>query len=142
MLATLAAADINSDFQGLLNGDEELRGAFMEPKWEQFKNEYAELSPVDLSEESSMFAFYENVDSVITHNSQADKTFSRGINQFSAMTFEEFSEHFHFAENKENAPQNCSATRPSPLTAEGVEDTPDSWNWQNKGGVSPVKDQG
>ena len=60
------------------------------------------------------------------------------------MTFEEFSQHFNLADNQENAEQNCSATnRSSPLTANSdASDTPDSWNWQNKGGVSPVKDQG
>ena len=61
------------------------------------------------------------------------------------MTWEEFSEHFHFAENEANAEQNCSATdRSSPLTGGelGEGDVPAAWNWQNKGGVSPVKDQG
>ena len=58
------------------------------------------------------------------------------------MTFEEIEDHFHLVENAKNAPQNCSATRSSPLTADGNDDAPDSWNWQNHGGVSPVKDQG
>lgn len=54
------------------------------------------------------------------HNSNPNKTWTRGINRFSAMTFEEFSEHFHLNENQENAEQNCSATRSSPLTADGL----------------------
>lgn len=41
-----------------------------------------------------------------------------------------------------NAEQNCSATRSSPLTGDGVSAAPETWNWVNKGGVSPVKDQG
>ena len=142
MLATLAAADINHDYEGLLAGDEQLRGTDMQPMWEQFKNEFAELSPVDLSEQSTMYTFFENVDRVIDHNSKDDKTYTKEINLFSAMTFEQFSEHFNMAQNQANAPQNCSATRSSPLTAVGVDDAPDAWNWQNKGGVSPVKDQG
>jgi cathepsin H len=58
------------------------------------------------------------------------------------MTFEQLSEHFHLKENEENAEQNCSATRSSPLTASGANDVPSSWDWSDHGGVSPVKDQG
>jgi len=140
MLATLAVADINEDYHAMLHGEDMLTGFQIEPMWEQFKAEYAHLSPIDLSDEAAMFDFFANVDSIITHNSRTDKTFTRGINQYSAMTFEDFADHFHLAENEENAPQNCSATRSSPLTEEGNGDAPDSWNWCDKGGVSPVKD--
>lgn len=117
----------------------------MEPLWTQFKAEYAHLSPVDLSDDSTMYTFYEKLESIIEHNSRDGKTYTRGLNQFSAMTNEEFNEHYHFVENEANAEQNCSATgRTSPLTSGELGDgaVPDSWNWQNKGGVSPVKDQG
>ena len=98
MIATLAAANINEDFHGLLHGEEQLRGTHMEPMWEQFKEEYEALSPVDLDEDA-MFTFFNNVDRVINHNSRSDKTFTQGINAFTAMTSEEFAEHFHLAEN-------------------------------------------
>lgn len=104
MLATMATADINQNFHGLLHGDDELKENQMEPMWEQFKFEFATLSPVDLNDDSAMLAFYANIDSVIEHNSRSDKTFTRGINQFTAMTFEEFADHYHFAENQENTP--------------------------------------
>jgi len=58
------------------------------------------------------------------------------------MTPSEFSDYFHLDQNQANAEQNCSATRSSPLTANGINDAPDSFNWVTKGGVSPVKDQG
>jgi len=141
VLASLAAADINEDFSSVIQGTEELRGAHLEPLWSQYKAEFATLSPVELNDDA-MYTFFNNLDSVIEHNSKADKTYSRGINKFSAMTFAQFSEHFHLAENQANAPQNCSATRSSPLTESGVADVPAAWNWQNHGGVSPVKDQG
>lgn len=76
----------------------------------------------------------------MAHNRQADKTWTKGINKFSAMTSEEFAEHYHLAENQANAEQNCSATGVSPQV--NNETPPESWNWRTKGKVSPVKDQG
>jgi len=141
-LAAFAAADINEDFGDLLQGREDLHATHFEPIWAQYKAEFEGQSPVDLDEDA-MFNFFENVDKIITHNKQEDKKFSQGINAFSAMTFEQFAEHFHLKDNQENAPQNCSATgRASPLTTAGNDDVPDSWDWSKHGGVSPVKDQG
>ena len=143
LCATYAAADFNEDHHDILHGIEtefdknELFAAFY--------HEFASESPVAIDEVSNRFdTFMENVESVITHNMKDGRSFDRGLNKFSAMTFAEFSEYFHLNENAENADQNCSATdRQSPLTADGLDDdVPDTWNWQNHGGVSPVKDQG
>ena len=143
LLATMAAADINEDFHGVLHGEEKFLDTHMVPLWQQFKEEFAESSPIELNnEESIMLTFFSNVDKVIEHNSRSDKTYTKGINQFSAMTWEEFQDHFYLVENQRNADQNCSATRSSPLTEGGNDTAPDTWNWQNHGGVSPVKDQG
>ena len=76
-----------------------------------------------------MFTFFQNVDKVIEHNSKDIKTYTKVINKFSAMTFEQFSDYFNLEDNQENAEQNCSATRSSPLTSNGNGDAPDSWNW-------------
>ena len=138
---TYAAADINTDFKTLLHGENEMRGLDLANLWSQFQEEFGEASPVSLGL-PAMTTFFANVDSIIEHNSKADKTFSRGINKFSAMTSAEFNDFFHLSENQANAAQNCSATnRSSPLTANGSA-APDEWNWVNHGGVSPVKDQG
>lgn len=102
MLASMAAADINKDFSSLIQGTEEFGGELFEPLWRQYQTEFADLSPVDL-DENAMYTFFTNLDAVITHNKKADKTYTRGINKFSAMTFEQVSEHFHFAENQANA---------------------------------------
>lgn len=99
VVATMAAADINADFHDLIHGEETLHMVHMKPVWEQFKEEFTETSPVDLEDESKMFTFFENLEKVIEHNKKEDKTYSRGINKFSAMTFEEFSNFMHFADN-------------------------------------------
>lgn len=144
MLATYAAAEINEDFRGLLSGQEQLNNDNYAPLWDQYVSDFKDASPVELDSEERLWVFFANVDSIIEHNSKPEKTFTRGINRFSAMTPEEFSDFYHFEENQANADQNCSATRSSPLTADngGSLTAPDSWNWVNKGGVSPVKDQG
>ena len=143
MLATCASANINVEFEEILTGQMELTNDNYEPLWNHFVAEFSEVSPVELGDAERLWVLFDNIDSVIKHNLNPAKTYTRGINKFSAMTFDEFAEYFHLEENQANAEQNCSATgRTSPLTAEGDDSAPDSWNWVNKGGVSPVKDQG
>ena len=76
----------------------------MVPLWQQFKEEFAESSPVELVDgKDILMTFFINVDKVIEHNSRSDKTYTKGINKFSAMTWEEFQDHFHLVENQKNA---------------------------------------
>ena len=142
---TYASADINTDFHGLLNGSSDMQATELGDIWTQFKLNFSETSPVDLENDHAMNTFFANVDSIREHNSRTDKTFTRVINKYAAMTFQEFDDYYHLSENNLNADQNCSATgRISPLTEgdEANSSAPLSWNWCNHGGVSPVKDQG
>ena len=141
-LATFASADINAEFSCLLHGECEWTQDQIEPLWNAFVEEYEELSPVDLNTSEAFVNFFVKVDKIIEHNSNPESTYEKGINMYSAMTFEQLSEHFNFEANQANAEQNCSATRSSPLTAAGADSAPDSYDWRNHGGVSPVKDQG
>jgi len=51
------------------------------------------------------------------------------------MSDEEFRNHFNI--KAVGADQDCSATQNDGLKEVG--DVPDSWDWREKGGVSPVK---
>ena len=42
-----------------------------------------------------MFTFFENVDKVIEHNSQENKSFTKALNKFSGMNFKQFSDYTH-----------------------------------------------
>jgi len=85
--------------------------------WNQFQAEFELASPVELNSGERMLTFLENVASIVEHNSNPAKTFTRGINRFAAMTQSEFADFYNFEDNQVNAEQNCSATRSSPLTA-------------------------
>ena len=142
MIATIAAADINVDYHDILHGIVSISEDHVDPMWDQFKSEFEHLSPNNLHQDQAVITFFSKVTEIIEHNAKADKTFTKGINQYTAMTFAEFSEHFNLAKNQENADQTCSATRSSPLTSSSAnDDPPDSWNWKSHGGVSPVKNQ-
>lgn len=92
-----------------------------------------------MKNEKSFFRFkifYENLKTIKQHNSE-DHTWTQGINDFTDMTFEEF------ASDKLMAPQNCSATRLLKLKPEVAEKAiPESYEWNDFGMVSPVKNQG
>lgn len=73
---------------------------------------------------------------IITHNSNEEKSWKMGINQYSDMTDQEFNKAFIIQE-----PQNCSATH---TYSHKISKTkiPDAFDWRDYNGVSPVKNQG
>ena len=143
-LAVFAAADVNADHSDLLHGKVERTAENLQAIWDQYVKEYENLSPVDLAEDASFVRFFNKLDKIIKHNMQEDRTYTMGLNALSSMTWEQVKEHYHFDQVQANAAQTCSATyRSSPLTSvEAVDAAPESWNWCDHGGVSPVKDQG
>lgn len=91
-------------------------------------------------EETQRFAnFQATLQRIHEHNSQQDRTFEKGVNQFSDMSDEEFSSKVLMVS------QNCSATHhASPVNfraAPGV-DLPKRVDWREHGVVSEVKNQG
>jgi len=82
--------------------------------------------------------FASKVREVAAHNS-GNFIWSKGLNEYSDLTEEEFVAHFNL-----NANQNCSATRPaaSQNIDEILRGVPASWNWRDFGVVTPVKSQG
>ena len=132
-----ACLPCNSEFSTQLSGEEI-------PNIKEMFDRFVEdgQSLVDPNEEGRLEIFSRNVIDTIAHNSSG-KSFKRGISRHSAMTFQEVKDYYNMDKVNEKAKQNCSATK----RAEGefytpLEDTPDSWNWQEHNGVSPVKDQG
>jgi cathepsin H len=82
-----------------------------------------------------MTNFETTLNQIISHNSKSTKTWTMGINEFSDMSDESFNRAFLIQD-----PQNCSATHSYSERLTSVE-IPESWDWRDYDGVSPVKYQ-
>lgn len=58
------------------------------------------------------------------------------------MTEEEFMSYFHFDAKTATEEQHCSATTHAQSVKKGFKTAPESYDWREHGGVSPVKNQG
>jgi len=83
--------------------------------------------------------FANNDDIIVKHNSNIDKTYELGHNQFSHMSFDEFKEHVHLGldDRAEETVSEYVLEAPTDLTA-----LPASVDWTTSGAVTGVKDQG
>jgi cathepsin H len=110
--------------------------------WKAYSSEYGTLKDeASLADRKSNFA--NTLDEIIEHNRNPKRSFTKGLNQFSDMSHEEFMSYFHMSETP-NEEQNCSATHERQEVDKKVkfEDIPEHWDWREHGGVSPVKNQG
>lgn len=88
-----------------------------------------------------MKAFAASIERVVEHNSQANKSYTKGINKYSDMTDEELRNYFKLDKTGVREEQHCSATK-GPLMDPTQVSYPASWDWREHDGVSPVKNQG
>jgi len=89
-------------------------------------------------ERKKLSIFIQNLNKVLKHNKNKNKTFTMGVNQYSDLTDMEFSNFYLINES-----QNCSATYNEKIPFKfHLEDAPTTWDWREKGVVSDVKDQG
>jgi cathepsin H len=140
MFASYASACItcNTDFAEQLNGKEELQ---IDVLYQRFIDEGN--SVVDLNEPGRYETFGLRVIDIVNHNSDETQTFKRGLNRHSAMSYQELKDYYKMDKVNDHAKQNCSATkRANGESYAPLGDVPDTWNWREHNGVSPVKDQG
>jgi len=80
--------------------------------------------------------FSEKLDEIAAHNA-ANHTWTMGVNEFSDMSWDEFSQTMMgFVQGADNAPM----WQPPVTTASHV--APNDVDWRQKGGVTPIKNQG
>merc|ERR1712227_504959 len=103
---------------------------------ESFRNFESEYRKEYTFEERKLRAviFHENFKTIQEHN-DGDHTWTMGVNEFADMTFDEF------RASKLMVGQDCSATATQRHQFDSVE-LPDGFDWRERGGVSPVKNQG
>jgi C1A family cysteine protease len=78
--------------------------------------------------------FKQNLKEIFEHNSHPEKNFTMGINQFTDMTPQEFKS--QYAAGLLLGKSSCKVYSPNGNAV------PDSWDWREKGAVTPVKNQG
>lgn len=97
-------------------------------------------SLVDLNEDGRFEIFAANLKDIINHNLDYNQKYKRGIDRHSAMNFEEVKDYYNM-DSVQILSQDCSATSEKETRLKDNDDIPDSWNWRENNGVSPVKDQ-
>lgn len=146
LLASLTLADINADYESVLNGATPLEDLNMDQMYEQFLDEYKDghgftpSSKYVLREADRKAVFSAKVKEIKEFNSDSSNTYKKAINAFSDMTEDEFFDYYHLVGDA----QECSATKHSNDLSylEELKDIPSSWDWRDQGVVTPVKNQG
>ncbi len=98
------------------------------------KSEDKKLNFLQINQERFQI-FAKNVEEIIAHNANTEKTYTKGVNKFTDLTDEEFMK-FYVASS-----QNCSATLDSNIPFKYKSAVPIEWDWRNFSVVSPVKNQ-
>jgi len=110
-------------------------------QFEQFKAEFGRVYPDNDEEQMRLQHFQTSLERIHIHNARLDRTYEKGLNQFSDMSDEEFSAKVLMTS------QNCSAThRATPDLARMLRaqtlDLPARIDWRERGVISEVKNQG
>lgn len=141
LLATASAnrRNINSEYKNQLSGAEKITHDTFEDMYKDFTHQFESMSTSnDLVQRKQNFA--DNLEAIVAHNSLKTNTWTKGINKFSDMTHGEFLDLFSMKNVNED--QHCSATHERQNVDKIVAAVPDTWDWRDHNGVSPVKDQG
>ncbi|KAM1007942.1 hypothetical protein COP2_004575 [Malus domestica] len=109
-------------------------------KHEQWMKKHGRLYQDSVEKERRFHIFKNNVEFVEKFNSEGNKTYRLGINQFSDMTNEEFLR--YYTGYKQPTESTSSADASFMYENLSLTDVPPSIDWRDNGAVTPVKDQG
>lgn len=138
--AATVSAEINTDFEAYLNGGKPVTGEVFDQIWAQYDNEFTSSKLNAQNDAIRRNIFANNLEAIISHNSDPTVTYLKGINEYSDMTEEEFTAYFNIKSFA--ADQACSATKNRMSVSKHNVHLPPSWDWRDHNGVSPVKNQG
>lgn len=141
LFASSADACICAEFDDYLTGKLPMHHDAFVRMFDYFEaNEGLNSPNAHKSRSERMTVFAENLESIIEHNKQEDKTYTKGLNKYSDLTNEEFIDYFKLDKTR-RAEQHCSATK-GPHKDMSQVDIPAAWDWREHKGVTPVKNQG
>lgn len=127
---------LDDDFGHFLKGHVAASDSDLLNMYQQYLSDFKGKT-FEVNRDMDRFIIFKNrVREIIAHNSDPNQTWERGINHMTDLTEEERNDMYQVM-----AEQKCSATTPSPRNEYNDEWTPSSYDWRNKGIVSPVKDQ-
>jgi len=120
-----------------------LASFIVDPEITQFLNFETKFNKVYGSEEERIQrfeVFRQNLVEISLHNSRQDVSYTKGINQFSDLTAEEFKSIHLGGLVKTGMPSAATGVRNTQLLA--AVELPAKVDWREKGIISPVKNQG
>ena len=130
LVVALSNVHLNIKYRSFLDGESFFSDATAKAIYNEYRSPYNEKSDY-------RFKIFAMTLLEIRNHNMGKHSWTKGINDFSDMTHEEFEEEYLMA------PQKCSATNnlrvKAQLKDQGI---PDSYEWNNFGMVSPVKNQG
>jgi cathepsin H len=130
LAVALCNIHLNIKYRSFINGE----GLFSESTAKEIYNHY--YSPYTTKSDYRFKVFMETLIEIRNHN-MGKHSWTKGINDFSDMTFEEFQE------ERLMEPQHCSATNDLKIRDEIKElGAPASYEWNDFKMVTPVKNQG
>ncbi len=91
---------LQTDFEHVFNGSTPLTPALVDQIYAQFKEEYKNEVQLrrflkDRQVDDRKKIFKDTLKEVIEHNTDVSQKWKKGINAFSDMTFEEFTQYYH-----------------------------------------------
>jgi len=104
-------------------------------EFKTFETKYQKIYSFDERKKRAQI-FQENFMMIEEHNSESSKTWTMEINEHADMNFEEF------RNARLMVGQDCSATNTKKIDHVDLLDLPEWVDWRERGGVSPVKNQG
>ena len=112
LIGSVASNQFNEIFKTQLMGNTDMMKETFDIMWYAFESEMGASSPnKDNNLISRQAEFQVNLEKIIAHNSNPERTWDMGVNKFSDMSDEEFKEYYNIS--NVHAPQHCSATRPT-----------------------------
>mmetsp|Transcript_9465 Transcript_9465/g.9190 ORF Transcript_9465/g.9190 Transcript_9465/m.9190 type:complete len:351 (-) Transcript_9465:48-1100(-) len=129
-----AKSSLNNEFEFLLKGHVPASNSAVLGMYEAFLQKYKGKTFEVNHDMDRFMTFKANVERIIAHNSNPERTFDMGINHLSDLTQKERLAYYNLMD-----PQNCSATASKRRVYN--DEAPDYFNWVDQDVVSPVKDQ-
>ncbi|GMI90007.1 hypothetical protein like AT2G27420 [Hibiscus trionum] len=115
-----------------------IHGTAIVDKHEQWMDAYGRKYESNSEKERRLNIFKANLEYIESFNKVGNKSFKLGLNKFADMTHDEFiATHTGY-----KMLDNPKMSKPTSFLYENVSDTPSSFNWNDQGAVTPVKDQG